>query len=202
MELLKISCQKHNIDSLLLSSRCMTNYMKGCSYLHINESGLTCLKSLWWKTHIYCIDTLELPHRGNTSVPTTYVTENKEEYYLEIYIFQVSCSLALPFLNISNCQSVLKLLSLCCKLFIFAWQLYLQILVHKLPFANLLDAWLYVIQYRRCSNSAVPHLGLHCLVWCRAWCRPKLFDTLMVFLKEVFLKNHFEKKVCNNNMLK
>ena len=28
--------------------------------------------------------------------PTTYVTENKEENYLEIYIFQVSCPLSLP----------------------------------------------------------------------------------------------------------
>ena len=39
-------------------------------------------------------------------VPTTYVTENKEENYLEIYIFQVSCPLSLPLLNIPNCQSV------------------------------------------------------------------------------------------------
>ena len=28
-------------------------------------------------------------------VPTQYVTENKEEHYLEIYIFQVSCPLSL-----------------------------------------------------------------------------------------------------------
>ena len=63
----------------------------------------------------------------------TYVTENKEENYLEIYIFQVSCPLSLPLLKIANCQSVLKFLSLCCKLFIFARQLYLQIQVHELP---------------------------------------------------------------------
>ena len=50
----------------------------------------------------------------------TYVTENKEENYLEIYIFQVSCPLSLPLLNIPNCQSVLKFLSLYCKLFIIA----------------------------------------------------------------------------------
>ena len=50
----------------------------------------------------------------------SYVTENKEENYLEIYIFQVSCPLSLPFLIIPNCQSVLKFLSLYCKLFIFA----------------------------------------------------------------------------------
>ena len=32
-------------------------------------------------------------------VPTAYVTENKEENYLEIYIFQVSCPLSLPLLT-------------------------------------------------------------------------------------------------------
>ena len=37
---LKISCQKHKIDSLLLSSRCMTNYIKTCSILlaHFTET--------------------------------------------------------------------------------------------------------------------------------------------------------------------
>ena len=44
-------------------------------------------------------------------VPTTYVTDIKETYS-EIYTKQVSCPLALPLLNISNCQSVLKYLSL------------------------------------------------------------------------------------------
>ena len=44
--------------------------------------------------------------------PTANVTENKEEKYLEINIFQVSCPLSLPLLNIQNCQSVLKFLSL------------------------------------------------------------------------------------------
>ena len=53
-------------------------------------------------------------------VPTLYVTENKEENYLEINIFQVSCPLTLPHLNITNCQSVLKFVSLYCKLCIFA----------------------------------------------------------------------------------
>ena len=53
-------------------------------------------------------------------VPTTSVTENKEENYLEIYIFKVSCPLSLPLFNIPNCKSVLKFLSLYCKLFIFA----------------------------------------------------------------------------------
>ena len=35
-------------------------------------------------------------------IPTTYVTEHKEENYLAIYIFQVSCPLSLPLLNIPN----------------------------------------------------------------------------------------------------
>ena len=42
-----------------------------------------------------CRYTLELPSRGNSNVePTTYVAENKEEKYLEIYTFQVSCPLS------------------------------------------------------------------------------------------------------------
>ena len=60
-------------------------------------------------------------------VPTTYVTENKEENYLKIYIFQISLPLSLPLINIPNCQSVLNFLSLYCKLSIFARQLYLKI---------------------------------------------------------------------------
>ena len=61
----------------------------------------------------------------NISVPTTYVTENREENCLEIYIFQVSCPLSLPLLNIPNCQSVLNL----CH---STAQLYLHIRVHEL----------------------------------------------------------------------
>ena len=57
-------------------------------------------------------------------VPTTYVIENKEEDYLEIYIFQVSCPLSLPLLNIPNCHSVLKYQLLYGKSFIFVWHLY------------------------------------------------------------------------------
>ena len=34
MKHLNISCKKHKIDSLLFSSRCMTNDMKSCSFLH------------------------------------------------------------------------------------------------------------------------------------------------------------------------
>ena len=44
-------------------------------------------------------------------VPTTYATEIKETDF-EKDTKQVSCPLALPLLNISNCQSVLKYMSL------------------------------------------------------------------------------------------
>ena len=53
-------------------------------------------------------------------VPTAYVTENKEDNYWGIFIFQVSCPLSFTLVNISNYQSVSKFLSLYCKLFIFA----------------------------------------------------------------------------------
>ena len=59
-------------------------------------------------------------------VQTTYVTEIKETFF-EIYTKQVSCPLALPLLNISNCQSVLKYLSL-----LLANCLYLHELYHKI----------------------------------------------------------------------
>ena len=40
MKRLKISCQKHKIGSLVLSSRYMykTNYIETCSFLHANFS--------------------------------------------------------------------------------------------------------------------------------------------------------------------
>ena len=44
--------------------------------------------------------TLELSQRQFQCVPSTYVTENKEEHYLEINIVQVSCQLSLQLLNI------------------------------------------------------------------------------------------------------
>ena len=50
--------------------------------------------------------TLELPHKGHSIVYLQHDTENKEENYLEIYIFQVSCPLSLSLLNILNCQSL------------------------------------------------------------------------------------------------
>ena len=38
-------------------------------------------------------------HSNRLIEATTYVTENEEENYLEIYIFQVSCPFSLPLLN-------------------------------------------------------------------------------------------------------
>ena len=68
-------------------------------------------KLIYWKD-ICCRYTPELTLWGKSdNVPTTYVTE-KEENYLEMYTYQVSCPLSLPLLNYSNCQSVLKYLSL------------------------------------------------------------------------------------------
>ena len=52
-------------------------------------------------------------------VLTTYDTKIKDTYF-EIYTKQVSCPLALPPLNISNCKSVLEYLSLYHKLFIYS----------------------------------------------------------------------------------
>ena len=39
MKHLKISCQKHKIDSLLLPYKCMTNNMKSCSFLDAHFFG-------------------------------------------------------------------------------------------------------------------------------------------------------------------
>ena len=121
MKHLKISCKKYKIVCLLLSSRCTQNYTKTCSFQHAHytESWEVCEKTLV-KTFIYWLDiccwcTLELPLWGNSNVyqcvPTAYVTEIKKTYF-EKYFFHESCLFALPLLNISNCQSVLKYLSL------------------------------------------------------------------------------------------
>ena len=72
---------------------------------------------------------------------------------MEIYIYQASCPLSLPLLNIPNCQSVLQFLSLYCKLFIFAWQLHLQIRVHELPLC-LPGSCVVVIMLKIFSNTA------------------------------------------------
>ena len=53
------------------------------------------------------------------SIPTTYITENKENFFENyMYMYLVSCLLSLFFLNISNCQSVLKQIVYICT---FAW---------------------------------------------------------------------------------
>ena len=61
---LKISCQKHKLDRLFLSSRCMTTYMKSCSFIHAHFFELMIVvygvKLIYWKD-ICCRYTLELP---------------------------------------------------------------------------------------------------------------------------------------------
>ena len=86
---------------------------------------------------------------------TTYVTENKENY-LEIYSYQVSCPLSLPLLNIPNCQSVLKFLSLYCKLFILHDSYISKFEFMNYLFANLLVARLYL---DHCSLAVVRFTG-------------------------------------------
>ena len=75
--------------------------------------------------------------------PTTYVTENKEGNYLEIYIFQqVSCPLSLLLLYIPKRQSVLQCLSLYRKLLYLHDSYISKFQFMNYLFANLLVAWL------------------------------------------------------------
>ena len=92
MKHLKISCQKHKIDSLLLSSRCMTNCMKICSFLHAHLIELMkVVENLFKKKLMVKNSFIEKTYVVGTHwimrqfqcVPTTYVTENKEKNYLE-----------------------------------------------------------------------------------------------------------------------
>ena len=76
-------------------------------------------------------------------VPTTYVTEIKETYF-EIYTKQVPCPLAPPFLNISNCLSVLKYLSLYIANYLYLHDSYItKFDFMNYAFAKLVVAWLY-----------------------------------------------------------
>ena len=73
-------------------------------------------------------------------VPTAYVTGIKEAFS-EIYTKKYHVHWLYSF-NISNCQSVLKYLSLYGKLFIFTWQLYItKFDFMKYAFAKLVVAW-------------------------------------------------------------
>ena len=111
-----------------------SKYSPICLFLIVKNSFIE-------KTYVVKVHIGIATFRQFQRVPTTYVTENKEENYLEIYIFQVSCPLSLPLLNIPNCQSVLKFLSLLNCLYLhdsyiskFEFKNYL--------FANMLVAWL------------------------------------------------------------
>ena len=94
----------------------MTNYMiffyiSTRSSVSLNGNGLEfAQKKLMVKTP--CIEIVDIHwnclEEPIQCVPTTYVAENKEENHLEIYIFQVSCPLSLPLLNIPNWQLVIN----------------------------------------------------------------------------------------------
>ena len=98
--------------------------MKTCSFLHADftetmkvvENLLLLLFNFMVKNSF-----IEKTYNVGRGVSSTHVTENKEENYLEIYIFQVSCSVSLPLLNIPNCQSVSNSCHSYCKLFKFAY---------------------------------------------------------------------------------
>ena len=86
-----ISCQKHKIGCLLLSSRYITNYMKTCSFLHAHLTETIKVVENWFKKLMVLNSLIEKTYvvgRQFRCVPTTYVTENKENY-LEIYTYQV-----------------------------------------------------------------------------------------------------------------
>ena len=77
-------------------------------------------------------------------VLTTYVTENKEENYLEIYIFKVhvSCPLSLPLLNIPNCKSVSNFCQSTANCLYLHDSYICKFELMNFLFANLLVAWL------------------------------------------------------------
>ena len=54
------------------------------------------LKTHLLKRHMLQVHIGIASQRQFQCVPTTYVTENKEQNYLKIYIFQVSYPLSLP----------------------------------------------------------------------------------------------------------
>ena len=87
-----IICQMHTIGSVLLSSRCMTNYTKACSFLY----------------HVHADFTESM--RQFQCVPTTYDIENRENNLSSIMSI-VSASFKYPKLKIpvALLQSVLYL---------------------------------------------------------------------------------------------
>ena len=100
-EMSRISCQKHKIGSLLLSSRYKTNYIKTCSFLHAHFSGtMKVVKNLsrkaYGETHnygkdIYCRYTLELPLWGNSNVYQIYVLLKIRKLVLSLHLNLVTC---------------------------------------------------------------------------------------------------------------
>ena len=69
-----ISCQKHKIDSLLLSSSCMTNYMKSCSFLHAHFFELIEVVENLFKKKLMV---------KNSFIENTYVVGTHWDYLIE-----------------------------------------------------------------------------------------------------------------------
>ena len=116
-EMFQISCQKHKIGSLLLSSRYKTNNIKIVHFYAHFSGTMKVVENLsrkaygetlnYWKD-IYCRYRLELPLCGNSNVIQQYMLLKIRKLVLSLHLNLVPCSLSLPFLNISNCQSVLE----------------------------------------------------------------------------------------------
>ena len=88
MKYLKISFEKHQIDSLLLQFRCMTNYIKIVHfYMYMLISSGRIKKKQAYGENYFIEKTYVEGTKCTQTIPmcqTTYVTENKEENYLQI----------------------------------------------------------------------------------------------------------------------
>ena len=95
----------------------MPNYTKICSFLHAHYTET--LKGVEkFVKYLFNGENTHLLNGHMLYVPTTYVTEIKETYF-EISVNKYHIHRLSSFKNISNCQSVLKYLSLNGKLFIY-----------------------------------------------------------------------------------
>ena len=123
--------QKHKLSSILLLSRCMTNYMEACSFLNAHftettekvdnlfEKKLMVNSSFIRKTYVektYVVGT----HWNCLTVPTTYATENKKKTILKFtfipsiisIVFASSKHLKLP-ISIKMSVIILQIVYVC-----------------------------------------------------------------------------------------
>ena len=80
----------------------------------------------YWKD-ICCMYTLELPLSDNSNAYKQNLLLKIKKTCFEVYTYQVSCTLSLHLLNISNCKPVTNY-----YLFMLTWQLYLKVRFHGL----------------------------------------------------------------------